>query len=288
MKAIVLILFFIFAIDFRSFGLANNDHAFGEDQFFRSEILPKNGSSPWLVRYRVLIPKNYGTIEAFSVVYFLHGRNGDRFVLESLDVLKQMDLLSDKVGRLRFIIVEPECGSCYWMNAAGANERWGDVITQELIQDVESKYRVVKEPRGRLIAGISMGGHGAIQLTLNHPNIFGFVAAHSPVFRTEEETISDFSKQFGRGEDFKNRDPFSLILLKNKKISTPLWMDIGGSDKFFPNTKKFSELLMLKFSGLDLHVGEDMVGGHFVGYWKYHLYSYLQWYSLQLTHATSN
>ena len=123
-----------------------------------------------------------------------------------------------------------------------------------------------------------MGGHGAIQLTLNHPEIYGAVAAHSPVFRTQEEATRDFANQFGTRDLYQERDPFSLIKFKNKKLNIPIWMDIGGSDFAFSNTQNFANLLKVIGYHGELHIGEDSVGAHAAGYWSYHLNSYIQWY----------
>lgn len=253
----------------------------GEDQSFFSKKLPTEKGVNWLVKYRVILPKGYRTDGIYSVVYFLHGRNGDRFALENLGILEKLNIFFNE-KKLNFIIVAPECHNCYWMNAALKDERWGDVVTQELISDVEKKYSVFHDPSGRLLAGISMGGHGAIQLILNNPGIYGLLAAHSPVFRNQEEASRDFSEQFGTGEDYRYRDPFSLIIFKNKKINVPLWIDIGGSDFSLYNTSHFANLLNSKGVKGELHIGEDEVGGHDDGYWKYHLLSYLEWYSKNL------
>jgi S-formylglutathione hydrolase FrmB len=213
------------------------------------------------------------------VVYFLHGRGENRFMIESLGLTEKPDQLADS-GKQPFIVVAPEGGNGYWMNGAHTREKWADVITQELIADVESKYAVKSGARSRILAGISMGGHGAIQLSLNHPGKYAGVAAHSPVFRTQEEASRDFSQQFGWGDDFQNRDPFSLMMIKGKKLTTPVWIDIGGNDFAEGNTRAFADYLRsIGQPKASLHIGEDGAGAHATGYWSYHLPEYLRWYS---------
>ena len=264
-----------------NYSFANVEKSQGIDQVFYSNMLPKHQSTAWAVRYRVTLPKGYDSDQVHSVVYFLHGRNGNRYFLENLGILEQLDILSND-NKINFIIVSPECGNCYWMNAALIDERWGDVVTQELIADVEKKYFVYHEPAGRLLAGISMGGHGAIQLVLNNPHIYGAVAAHSPVFRTQEETSRDYYEQFGTGDAFQNRDPFSLIKVKRKRMTIPLWIDIGGADFAFKNTKNFANLLQTLGSIGEQHIGEDQTGDHSNRYWSFYLHSYLEWYLKKL------
>ncbi len=252
------------------------------DKSFFSQILPSGNWGPWLIRYRVYLPLDYNPNLQYGVVYFLHGRTGNRFILDSIGIQNTLNEYYKRGGN-KFILTSLDGGDNYWMNAARKNERWGDVVTQEFITEIENNYSVIRTSFGRVLAGISMGGHGAIQNALNHPGTYGAIAAHSPVFRTQEEATRDFPDQFGTGNDFQDRDPFSLILNKGKKISTPLWIDIGGSDFAFTNTNNFANLIKSQnINNLELHIGEDKIGGHNTGYWQYHLLEYLNWYGKHL------
>ncbi|MFM6928887.1 MAG: alpha/beta hydrolase [Bdellovibrio sp.] len=253
----------------------------GKNEFFFSKVLPRENDEARKVKYRVLLPKNFNSSYKYSVVYYLHGRDSDRWALEGLGVCESMNALIDS-GKTPFIIIAPDGGTTYWMNAAGKNERWGDVITHELVGDVDSKYPTIASPEGRLLSGISMGGHGTFQLNLNFPGIFGALAAHSPAFRTEKEALKEFPLQFGAGQDFKDRDPFSLMQEAGKRLHIPIWMDIGAKDDWFKNTKRMAEYLKeIGYTG-ELHIGEDFDGAHELSYWKKHLPEYLDWYSKHL------
>lgn len=252
-----------------------------EEQSFFSQILPPGQQGPWLLRARVILPKGYTPSKKYGVVYFLHGRTGDRFVLEGLGIQQALANYLEQGGN-NFILATIDGGDNYWMNAALKNERWGDVVTQEFINMVEQNYSVIRSPEGRILAGISMGGHGAIQNSLNHPGLYSAVAAHSPVFRTQEEARRDFQEQFGAGDDYQNRDPFSLILFRGKKLEVPLWIDIGGSDFALGNTSNFANLVRERNYSAELHIGEDKIGGHATSYWQYHLSEYLRWYGQHL------
>lgn len=248
------------------------------DLSFASKVLRPQGGGPHVVRYLVYLPDQWSAYRPYPVVYFLHGRNGDRWMFRDLGGCDRMRTLGSD-----FIVVAPDGENSYWMNGAISHEPWGDVVTQELIQDVESHLWVVKSPAGRLLAGISMGGHGALQLSLNHPGLFGAVAAHSPVFRTQEEANREFAYEFGQGEDYQWRDPFSLILIKNRTLTIPVYMDMGAQDPWLRNTKNMSELLRRTTGDFEDHVGEDAEGGHEMGYWRYHLDDYLRWYQSHLS-----
>jgi len=231
--------------------------------------------------YTVLLPKNHDPSLSYSAVYFLHGRGGDRHNIQSLEFCKQLDAWIDK-GGTPFIMIAPDGKNSYWMNGALTHQNWGDMVASELIADVESKFPLISSPKGRMIAGISMGGHGAIQISLNYPNVFGAIAAHSPVFRTQEEASRDFYYEFGTGVDYQKRDPFSLMMIFKKSLNVPIFIDMGGSDPWITNTRNFAHYLTkIGYEGEE-HVGEDLIGGHSGEYWNHHMVSYMAWYGKNL------
>lgn len=253
-----------------------------EESYF-SKVLPAGANGPWQEHYLVVIPKGLEARRTYGAVYFLHGRDGDRHLIRDLGICNQLDSWVDRGGN-PFLVIAPDGGNGYWMNGALTAERWGDVVTQELIAEVESKYPLRHEPAARVLAGISMGGHGAIQLSLNYPGIFGAIGAHSPVFRTQEEASKDFYYQFGTGIDYQRRDPFSLMMILGKRFSAPLYMDMGAQDPWLRNTQNFAQYVM-QLGGPwknEIHVAEDLQGGHAWGYWQYHLGSYVEWYGHHL------
>ncbi len=73
----------------------------------------------------------------------------------------------------------PEGESTYYTNSVDhPHDRFEDYIVTDLISDVETK--VPADPSRRAIAGVSMGGFGAIKLALKHPGLYKFVGALSP------------------------------------------------------------------------------------------------------------
>jgi len=54
-------------------------------------------------------------------------------------------------------------------------------ITQDLIGWVDATYRTIAGREGRAIAGLSMGGFGALSLAMRHPDLFAAAASHSGI-----------------------------------------------------------------------------------------------------------
>jgi enterochelin esterase-like enzyme len=226
--------------------------------------------------YWLYVPPNYsGDTRRYPVLYVLHGRGGSSSEWKDLGLFDQADVLIRQQRIAPLIIVAPEGDLGYWMNHVDGGPRWGDYITQDLIPHIDGSYRTLAERRHRAIGGISMGGHGAIQLALHHPELFGAVGGHSAVFRSEAEAFPFF----GTGADYQQRDPVSLVRDLNVPVGFALWLDIGGSDQWLPRTLAFHELLTERGVA---HSWQLNPGGHEAGYWKRHLRAYLAWYDKAL------
>jgi S-formylglutathione hydrolase FrmB len=54
-------------------------------------------------------------------------------------------------------------------------------IAKELVAHIDATYRTIASRDGRAIAGVSMGGYGALSIALRHPDDYAAVASHSGV-----------------------------------------------------------------------------------------------------------
>jgi enterochelin esterase-like enzyme len=230
-----------------------------------------------------LLIKPDAQVPIAGIVYFLHGLGGNRYSIRDLGACAQVDRLA-QTHHESLLVVAPDGGTSYWMNGAHTNQNYGDLIANELVAQVEVEFaKSLRTPGHRILAGISMGGAGAIQISMNYPRIFGAVGAHSPVFRTQEEATAQFPNQFGTGFDYQSRDPFSLILIQHKTFIGPIYIDMGGQDPWFLNTKSFQSLLQSMQVPGTFKVGVDTIGGHATGYWSFHLPEYFDWYFQQVS-----
>ena len=73
------------------------------------------------------------------------------------------------------IIVMPDGGfdSWYYDSPVEPTYRYETFVARELVEYIDSHYRTKAEPSARAIAGLSMGGHGALYLAIRHQNVFG-------------------------------------------------------------------------------------------------------------------
>ena len=84
----------------------------------------------------------------------------------------------------RLILVMPEGQSSYYVNSAERlQDRYEDYIVEDLVADVERRFPVAAKNREqRAIAGVSMGGYGAMTLALKHPDLFIFAGGSAPLW----------------------------------------------------------------------------------------------------------
>ena len=56
---------------------------------------------------------------------------------------------------------------------ADPKSKYETYVAKELVKFVDDNFRTIKSPKGRAIAGLSMGGHGAMWLAIRHRDTFG-------------------------------------------------------------------------------------------------------------------
>ncbi|WP_052863091.1 alpha/beta hydrolase [Streptomyces niger] len=133
---------------------------------------------------RVLLPTGYDRDHRrLPVLYLLHGccdsTPGWRAWTDNTDVVRA-------TARTRALIVLPEGGpmgfySNWWNHGAGATPAWETFHLTEVRQLVE---RTLRTNGRRAVAGLSMGGFGALSYAGRHPGMFRSAASFSGVVDT--------------------------------------------------------------------------------------------------------
>lgn len=141
----------------------------------RQDSLFSRSINAWLP-YTLLLPDGYHrSNERYPVVYLLHGFNQDHtswFV--SSELIRY-------AAAYRFIIVSPKFGNSWYANSATeSGRRYEDAFVADLLPHIDSLYRTETSREGRSIAGLSMGGYGALKFGVKYPHLFGFAAGLSP------------------------------------------------------------------------------------------------------------
>lgn len=124
----------------------------------------------------------------YPVVYFLPGFGSDPDGSNNYLSARILTTLMSSGQIKEMIIVVPNGanvlhGSFYVNSPVTGN--WEDFITKDVVGYIDAHYRTIPGPEGRGIGGHSMGGFGAFNLAMHHPDIFGAAYSLSPTFFDE-------------------------------------------------------------------------------------------------------
>src|SRR6266571_2652071 len=139
--------------------------------------------------YNVILPPGYRATATtrYPVLYLLHGHGG-----HYTDWLTRTNI-ADYASQYRMIVVMPEGNNSWYVDgASGSSDKYESYILQELMPDVDNRYRTIQSRYGRGIAGLSMGGYGALKFGLKSPGMFAFAGSISGALAATTWTEDDF------------------------------------------------------------------------------------------------
>jgi putative tributyrin esterase len=196
--------------------------------------------------FSILLPAGYErSTRRYPVLYLLHGVPQDHTTFSS------RSWFAAQASR-DVIIVTPNAGKSWYVNSVVPPEdRYEDFIIKDLIGYVDSHYRTVATRGGRAIAGISMGGVGAMMLGLKHPRLFSTVGAFSAPFAIsrlsmpESEMVEPTQQRFGppASQERRARDSNTIAAEIAVEDAPRLVISCGGQDGFVTQSRRFVERL---------------------------------------------
>ena len=158
--------------------------------------------APQALPVNVLLPDGYDGKRRFPVLYLLHG-HGDTY--NSWVDPKNGDLRHLAAG-LPAIVVMPEGGRGWYTNWWNGGKRgdpaWERYHLDQLIPLISRRFRIRSGRRWHAIAGLSMGGEGAMYYAEQRPGYFGSVASFSGVLSIQRpEWPNGFDTQGEKHQD---------------------------------------------------------------------------------------
>jgi putative tributyrin esterase len=262
----------------------------------------------------VYLPRSYDTdpTRRYPVAIYLHGLSGRETDWVVHGRMRQtMDSLTAN-GLPEMIVVMPDGDDGWWTTwhtladvAACRRTRrdenadtycvpwpkYDDYVARDLVAHIDSTYRTVAARNARAIAGLSMGGYGAITIAARYPQVFAAAASHSgtlrPLLLTDSVPLRDartpleiraagesqarwelMRPAFGPDSvSWTNRDPAHLIAhCLRRGCSLPaLYVDCGTDDRRLPMSRRFRSAM--EQAGVSVTYAEAP-GGHNWSYWS--------------------
>jgi enterochelin esterase family protein len=157
----------------------------------------------------IWLPTDGAPPSGLPVAYLLHGTRseGADWVGEARIAETAGRLLA--TGAIRpMIMVMPDAGQGWYVDSAevGGPGDWAQAIGRDLPMAIEARFAARTDVGGRAIAGISMGGYGALSIAFQAPGRWGAAASLSGAFwtRTDQSRLDParidriFHGSFGR------------------------------------------------------------------------------------------
>lgn len=207
----------------------------------------------------VIMPESV-TVRPARVLYLLHGLSDDNTVWARRTSVEQY---ADSIGDL--CVVMPTTHRSWYTNTNAPLNYW-DYVSEELLKKIPCYFNVSSKREDTYVAGISMGGYGAVKLGLRKPEnyntIFGISGAYdlevNKSFFAESDTV--FGKK-PKPED----DVFQIVNnLDSTKKYPNFHLFCGNNDPFTDVNKKFIKEMEANKLNADLTIEE---GGHHWLYW---------------------
>jgi S-formylglutathione hydrolase FrmB len=169
------------------------------------------------------------------VLYLLHGLSDDHTAWHRYTAIGRY---AEAAG---LAVVMPAVHRSFYTNEAHGHRYW-DFVSKELPSVVRSFFRVSDRAEDTFVAGLSMGGYGALRLALTFPERYAAAASLSGGLdlRTllHEPERSDLLERVFGGAVGDADDLFTL--LPRAASVPPLHLSCGTEDVLLPGTQRFA------------------------------------------------
>lgn len=235
----------------------------------------------------VYLPSDYNEKDSFPTLYFHHGRNGNENILTEAELNTVADKLIANQKINSMIIVCPNLDNARGLNSSLEykeekdplgriinNGMYEDYFINEVINEIDNKYKTIKNRTERYIGGASVGGYIALHNAFRHPHLFSKVGGHMPAIelQLEEEDKAYFQKK----ENWDKYDPIK-IAEEMKCCDLKVYLDAGSQDEgeFYKGCSILDKILKSRGVESQNHICE---GHHNVEYIKSNMEKYMMFY----------
>ncbi len=188
-----------------------------------------------------------------------------------------------------YAVVMPDGANYFYLDNEDTGEGFGRYVAQELVDVTRLMFPLSPLRTDTVIAGLSMGGFGALHNGFRCADSFGAVIALSPALITDEvagmkpgygnfmapygyyrHTFGEPEKLPGSGKDPKGQAKSCL----EKGAAPRVFLACGKEDFLFPQNRDFhAYLASIGYP----HAWWTRTGGHDFGFWNRAMPAALEW-----------
>lgn len=208
--------------------------------------------------------------EKYKCLYLLHGLSDDHTIWMRRTSIERY---ADKYG----ICVVMPCAHKSFYSNMDCGLRYYDYVAKELPSIICEFFNVSSRREDNFVAGLSMGGYGALKIALREPDRFcAGVGLSSATDIKNPGRLGSMSYIFGKDKPIPDND--DLFFLADACADNPnrprLFMACGTEDFLYEENIRFRDKLNSK--GYDLFYTEEP-GTHNWEFWDKHIQIALKW-----------
>ncbi|MFE9201503.1 alpha/beta hydrolase [Micromonospora sp. NPDC007230] len=213
------------------------------------------------------------------VLYLLHGLSDDDTIWTRRTSIERY------VAPLGLAVVMPQAGRSFYADEAHGNRYW-TFLSEELPEICHSFFRLSDRRADTFVAGLSMGGYGAVKWALRDPGRFAAAASLSgalDVTRRRDHPTSPVNPAVWHtvwgGREVPGTDDDTVALLERAGSDLPaLYVACGTEDFLYEDNIRFVEAARRR--GVPVTV-EFSPGDHDWAYWDAKIQDVLAWLPLR-------
>lgn len=225
-------------------------------------------------RTNIYLPAGYTSDKKYPVLYLLHGSGGDENAWNELGLAYTIadNLIAD--GQAKEMIIVMPNGNVDYSAARGYSDQplrpdldghWLDGTFEEMFPEIvsyiDSNYSTIASAEGRAVAGLSMGGFNAMNLSRIYPDAFAYVGLFSPATVAQARGNSDVFANEADRLKVQAAGPLKLY-----------WLAIGKDDFLYEANVNYRALLdTLNFP----YIYHESAGAHNWANWRDYLALFL-------------
>jgi len=210
-----------------------------------------------------------------KVLYLLHGYSDDH------SIWMRRTSVERYAAQYNLAVIMPAVNHSFYTNEVHG-ERYWDYVSEELPRTMHRFFRLSDKPEDTFVAGLSMGGYGAMKLALTHPERFGAVGSFSGLVDICDlsnrpiERLDVYKRVFGPLSKMRNSCHDLMHLMKSRPENAPkMYVSCGTADFLYHQHLKF--VPSLRKYGWDVTSYDKPDAVHEWGFWDEEIRKFIPW-----------
>ena len=215
------------------------------------------------------------------VLYLLHGLSDD------CTAWTRRTSIERYAADRGLAVVMPQVERSFYLDARHGH-RYGTFVAEELPRVVEHLVRVSARPEDTFVAGLSMGGYGALRWALSRPDRFAAAASLSgaldlATMQEQDARAPLYEHVFGTQPMRGTRDDLFTLVADTGAQAPPLYVACGEEDSLLRSNEAFVDRATAAGAEVRYDVGP---GGHDWTYWDTAIQDVLAWLPIRTDEGT--